>query len=411
MNAILKTKIENDRWVNERGAALITTLLVATMLLIVGGALILTTNMAAVRAVDSTSELQAYYSAEAGVNSAINVLRRNVQSNPANTAATFRNVVNSPTLNTWLNYDTTINGTSAVSLSNSPVMGYSIALSDPDNTPVADQPTRLLLQVTGYGPKGAMKQMEVLVDRYLFDYSALATILLRGDDDNSSPMGFAVGQSNAKIYSGNYSGDPTKSIPVMGVTHAIDKANAQLEINNAKPGTIISNSAQVQQFSNSELPSFLQTADNARSFLNELQAVAVLKGRYFSSTSGSFGTDANPELTFVDGNCSLTGGAGLLIVTGALDLNGAPSFNGLILVLGEGNMFRSGGGSGDIYGAIALARFARTWPVAENSQAHPFLWPTFDTSGGGTGTIGWDPSKVEEALSVLPPRVVAIREH
>src|SRR2546430_5886459 len=83
MNAILKTKIGNDRRVNERGAALITTLLVATMLLIVGGALILTTNMAAVLAIDSTSELQAYYSAEAGVNAAINVLRRNGQSNPA----------------------------------------------------------------------------------------------------------------------------------------------------------------------------------------------------------------------------------------------------------------------------------------------------------------------------------------
>ena len=276
MNAILKTKIGNDRRVNERGAALITTLLVATMLLIVGGALILTTNMAAVLAIDSTSELQAYYSAEAGVNAAINVLRRNVQSNPAGTALTFRNAVNSPTLNTWLNYNTTINGTSAVSLSNSPVMGYSITLSDPDNTPVADQPTRLLVEVTGYGPKGALKQMEVLVDRFLFDYSALATILLRGDGDNASPMGFAIGNSNAKLYVGNDGTDPTKSISVVGVTHAVDKANAQLEINNSQPGTVVSNSAQVQQFSNSQLPSFLQTADNARSLLNYLQAVAQL---------------------------------------------------------------------------------------------------------------------------------------
>ena len=410
MNAILKTKIGNDRRVNERGAALITTLLVATMLLIVGGALILTTNMAAVLAIDSTSELQAYYSAEAGVNAAINVLRRNVQSNPAGTALTFRNAVNSPTLNTWLNYNTTINGTSAVSLSNSPVMGYSITLSDPDNTPVADQPTRLLVEVTGYGPKGALKQMEVLVDRFLFDYSALATILLRGDGDNASPMGFAIGNSNAKLYVGNDSTDPTKSIPVIGVTHAIDLANAQLAINNAQPGTVISNSAQVQQFSNSQLPSFLQTADNARSLLNYLQSVAQLQGRYFTSQPASFGTDANPMITFVDGDCTISGGTGLLIVTGTLTTTGGPNFNGLILVLGPGGTFqRSGGGDGSVYGAIALARFARTWPVAENSQAHPFLWPTYDTSGGGNGTIGWDQTKVDTALSLVP-RVVAIRE-
>ena len=178
MNAILKTKIKNDRRVNERGAALITTLLISTLLLIVGGALILTTNMAAVLAVDSTAELQAYYSAEAGVNAALNVLRGNVRANPATTVATFRNTVDSLNLNPWLNYDTTINGASAVSLINSPVMGYSINLSDPDSIPAPAQPTRLLVDVVGYGPKGAVKRMEMMVDRYIFDYSAISTILI-----------------------------------------------------------------------------------------------------------------------------------------------------------------------------------------------------------------------------------------
>src|SRR5688500_19732463 len=121
MNPISKIKTPNDRSVNECGAALISTLLISTLLMIVGGALILTTSMSAVLAVDSTAELQAYYSAEAGVNAAVNVIRGNVQSNPTGTIATFRNTADNPTLGLWMPYDTTINGTSALSLSTTPI--------------------------------------------------------------------------------------------------------------------------------------------------------------------------------------------------------------------------------------------------------------------------------------------------
>src|SRR5215210_3127066 len=110
---LFKTK-NNPRRANERGAALITALLVSTLLLIVGGALILTTNLAQGLAIDSTSELQAYYSAEAGVNAALNVLRGNVASNPAGTNATFRNAASNPNLNNWLAYDTTVSDVTVV---------------------------------------------------------------------------------------------------------------------------------------------------------------------------------------------------------------------------------------------------------------------------------------------------------
>src|SRR5436853_4334062 len=62
---------------NERGAALISSLLVATALLVAGGALIQITSMSASNAVDSTAETQAYYGAEAGLQAALNALRGN----------------------------------------------------------------------------------------------------------------------------------------------------------------------------------------------------------------------------------------------------------------------------------------------------------------------------------------------
>src|SRR5260370_13489922 len=62
---------------NERGAALITSLLIATLLLVAGGALIQITSMSAANAIDATAETQAYYGAEAGLQAALNSLRGN----------------------------------------------------------------------------------------------------------------------------------------------------------------------------------------------------------------------------------------------------------------------------------------------------------------------------------------------
>src|SRR5216684_6862435 len=61
----------------ERGAALLTSLLVSTALLVAGGALVQITSMSARNAFDSTAETQAYYGAEAGLQAALNALRGN----------------------------------------------------------------------------------------------------------------------------------------------------------------------------------------------------------------------------------------------------------------------------------------------------------------------------------------------
>jgi hypothetical protein len=66
----------------ERGAALISTLLISTLLLTAGGMLILTTSLSATNTVASTNEAQAYYGAEAGLQSTLNVLHGNVLPSP-----------------------------------------------------------------------------------------------------------------------------------------------------------------------------------------------------------------------------------------------------------------------------------------------------------------------------------------
>src|SRR5262245_37046256 len=82
----------------ERGAALLTAVLLSMLLLAAGGTLVLTTTMTSITARDATAEMQAYYAAEAGVAKTLEVLRGNVQSSPSGTRATFHNVVCSKSL-------------------------------------------------------------------------------------------------------------------------------------------------------------------------------------------------------------------------------------------------------------------------------------------------------------------------
>ena len=111
---------------NERGAALITSLMVAALVLAAGGALILTTGMSTTTSIDATAEMQAYYAAEAGLQRSLNALRGNVAPGgglAAGTKLTFKNAmdksktnastdpVSAPRrLSAWLQYDYTSTG-------------------------------------------------------------------------------------------------------------------------------------------------------------------------------------------------------------------------------------------------------------------------------------------------------------
>ena len=402
----------------ERGAALLTLLLLSTLLLAAGSTLLLVTTLTERTAIDSTAELQAYYAAEGGLQATLDVLRGNVSANasmPSGSRINFRKAITlstsnlpsdsstSPRLSGWLNYDYTPAGSTTpdrVSLTSSYApqngMAFSVALSDPDETP-SGEPSRLRLRVTGYGPKGALKKLELIVSRTSLDYDPVATIMMRSSDDGT-PMTFSTGQSAAKEYSGHDHGDSGNVLPAFGSTAAADAA---VQAEAANKNTVANPVS--ENISMSKLPRWLQNANEARAFLQAQKANALSQGRYFESFSGNAGSSDSPAFTFVDGDCNLGGGAGLLIVTGNLEMSGNPSFEGLILVLGEGSVNRNGGGNGNIYGSITVAKFDR-------NGTGGFLAPSFTTNGGGNSTIQYDSIAVNKALNLAGPLVMGVRE-
>src|SRR5262249_17757315 len=148
-------------------------------------------------------------------------------------------------------------------------------------------------------------------------------------------------------------------LPAIGITSSADY-NAL--IGQSLPGDQVKGSpSAVSQICNSSLPSFLQNADNARAIVISLRTVAQNNGRYFTTMSPApeFGTASTPKITFIDGDGYLppAGGAGLLVCTGALTMDGNAAFDGLVLVLGDGILIRNGGGNGSTLGSILVARF------------------------------------------------------
>ncbi len=437
-----KTKIKKlnsgSDFSNQRGAALLMTLLLSTLLLAAGGALIVSTSLSATTAVDSTAEMQAYTAAEAGMESALNVLRGNVA--PATpgakisflkavTLATSNKVGDTSTenrLSGWLTYSTTYPDRVPISANYSPQNGfaYKISITDPDNKPAGTAPTKLIIKSTGIGPKGATKILEMLVKASSIDFEAPATITVRGAD-NGDPMTFNLGDSPKKVYSGNDLANPTGlNLPAFAVTNHDTRTAANslaggvlpttpgLEVlpidTTINPGATPANAPPSSPVTPapanvSTVPPILQSADTARAFVSQIKAIAQSSGRYFTSWNGASGTASAPVLTFVEGNATITGGSGLVVVTGDCLLHENFGFTGLIMVLGNGSLSRQGGGPSDFNGGVVVARFGATGG---------FLAPTYNTQAdqGNIVTMQYDSSAINNALALTGLSVRGIIE-
>ena len=418
-----QTRTYSDRH-GEKGAALVISILIATLLLAVAGTVILTSGMSATTSIEGTAELQTYYAAETGLEAALNVLRGHVApfGGVSNTTKmNFRNAVDPETSNrasdnsevarmsAWLDYDNDDWRVTPTGV----LYSYSVLVMDPDDPDGAlreadatYRPKRIQVQSTGYGPNGSVKRMEMIVEKTTFEFAPSAMLVMRGADSGAA-MTFDIGSSAAKFYTGHDNASGEGDLPAFGVTHAADKVVADDAI--TKGATVEDTKTSIIAID--DLPEWLQTADKARTFLTDLQQVARSLGRYYTSFSGIAGTEADPKFTFVNGNATLDGGAGLMIVTGNLILNGNPTFKGIILVLGEGTVNRDGGGNGNVLGSIYIAKFARSWPSSENGQPHPFLAPIFHTDGGGTADLKYDSVWVKVGKETMGDIIRDIREY
>jgi hypothetical protein len=121
------------------------------------------------------------------------------------------------------------------------------------------------------------------------------------------------------------------------------------------------------------------------------------------------GTLANPQITYVNGDFNMgnASGAGVLVVTGDLNVTGNGQFTGLVLIIGQGIMNVNGGGNGTFYGSVFIAN--------TNSHTSPFTQlstvgqPLLNWNGGGGNGIYYN-SCWADAINGMHYQVVASRE-
>ncbi|MDT7542370.1 MAG: hypothetical protein QOE33_2274 [Acidobacteriota bacterium] len=315
-------------------------------------------------------------------------------------------------------------------LMNKPFGGVSTVTFPVQATVTAPEPERLLITSTGYGPRGARKVLTMEVSRFVYDIRPPAPVVIRGSDTAGDITTFDLGSSNAKFYSGKDAANIQTQLPTIAISlqdwtsiynglgkgsTVVDPKMSILDLDavpNPWPATLTpvpTATGMPRTPPSAQTPDFLQTADAARTFLNELQSSAQNSSRYYTTFNGY--ADAtndvaglnNPAFTFVDGDCTLSGGSGLLIVTGTLTMTGNDDFHGLVLVMGNGTVVRSGTGNGNVLGAWLVAKFPR-------AGTGGFTAPSFNVSGGGNGSFQFDTKAVDDALRTLGMKVVGVAE-
>jgi hypothetical protein len=131
--------------------------------------------------------------------------------------------------------------------------------------------------------------------------------------------------------------------------------------------------------------------------------VSALGGSWTSAST-------NPQVVYVNGNLDISGsaGSGILVVTGDLTYDGNSSWNGLVLVVGQGaTIYKNDGpGTGQFNGAMLVA-------TTEDDEGNPlvnFGTADFNINGGGGGGIYYNSCWVNNVQKPIVYELLSSKE-
>jgi len=385
---------------DQRGVALIASLMIMTSLAILGVwgiASNLIDNRITINYRDHT---QAYYAAEAGIERARDFLAGlNFDTELQNADGTDNQLVDSTNINNFPGDDIPLlsnqsigNGSYTVYLTNDAADGA---------TNNNDTNGKVNLISFGYGPGNSKAVVKGIVKKFSLPFSPPSPIVMPGPD-----VYFEPGNSNAFLLSGDDSAGGS-NVPTVTVSNATAE-NSVRNGCNPRCDQIVSNDVSPSVVAD---PMALSQAglDNPQQLKSMIQNLAAFAD--FTSTSDpgfNLGTEQEPSIVYINGDLN-TGpgtGYGILIVTGTLTLRGNFSYHGVILVVGRGNLIRHGGGSGTVRGAIIIADINGPDNIpftADDSLGNPI----FTTSGGGNSNIIYNSQLANNPPTNIPPQLIA----
>jgi hypothetical protein len=101
-------------------------------------------------------------------------------------------------------------------------------------------------------------------------------------------------------------------------------------------------------------------------------------------------------------------GAGILLVEGTLTLSGNPSYDGIVLVIGKGQVVKNGAGNGTFDGAMLVANLYDSNGHLIPSGAPGS--PSINWNGGGNATVQYDSCWAYTMSLRMPYKSIGVRD-
>jgi hypothetical protein len=290
-------------------------------------------------------------------------------------------------------------------------------LSSPSPTAPCVSPAYLpvyVLTALAVTPTKSRRMVQVEVAEDTFQFTAPAALTLDGTGDV-----FSTGTSSQFGVNGNDNntvcgGSVGANVPAVGVPSNADKTSTITQIANAvnnntnKEGNYQSGSNTVPDVQNvsSGLPTSMLTKASLTDLMSTIKADVtqpVINGPANDSSFTSPGTLAAPQIIYVNGDLTLSGnftGYGILVITGTFTAKGSNTWNGLVFVVGAGNVVAKG--TNAFNGAMVVANTTGTGTTLGA--------PNVDVSGGGNGGVSYSSGCIAQATQLTTFHVISMRE-
>lgn len=286
-----------------------------------------------------------------------------------------------------------------------------------------DTNRRLLLTGIGASPDRSLEIVQAIIEpNDILPPIPTAAITLLGPTPS-----FASGSSSASAYSGTdcaYGGGgvPGLNVPIVGAI-GDDALESAIDGMDSNPSYQSGSYSDEDTFVDLTDPSDPLLAGGGLSPIDPVwtdchalrDMVEALRSQATYTCSGTGGSCNIPATTlssisFLSGHTVSLGpgpvGSGLLVVTGVLTFQGSATWNGLALIIGRGQISRSGGGNGHISGGTIVADIAGPddiYGTGDDCTGGPngdgFGIANYGVNGGGNSDVDYCSTK----LSMIRP--------
>ncbi len=417
---------------SQNGMALITALMLLAFLTIVGGALLTSTTIDVKIGDNYKTNTQLLFLAEAGIEAARETLRASANTLDVDLLAAAGGTANDLATSTDL--------TTLLATDDAPILPVAVGsrtagdtLTDPDGRTVgtyhvfmrndaadgatSTTDTNSIVTFVSIARIGsATKTLEVDVKKGSFPPIPSALTL------NGGVGTFDATNSNIFDISGFDDAGSGNDESAIGVISSGDDTTVTSEIQGPPDRSAnytgdTGGAPDVEDISG-DLNSTLSTVAGLESVADSIAAAATdsyTPGFGNTTALGSFGSSSDYHVVAVNGNATIGPGTGygILMVRGSLTVSGNFSWYGLILLIGQGELYWNGGGNGAVEGGIFIAKTRDAQTVSEP------LGPIratrgdiiADFNGGGGNGITYDTGEISKANSSFPYSPISIREY